>query len=214
MGYNEDMAKYQADMALYNAKVAAQAQIAAAAAASLDSINAANRMYKTDVDINNMNIGRYRNAYKNLLANNPNNDPNMRSQADYYAQNPITRESLGLGGDAISEGDRQVQANRAIAQNSTRAATERNQNAAGLTGRGISYRSPLLDTLNGVTNMQQANANALASSGSKIAAQQANAGYKLAGQQAVEENVAGVAGAEKARQNAVNNYTSLLANLI
>jgi hypothetical protein len=214
MGYNEDMAKYQADMALYNAKVAAQAQLAAAAAASRDSINAANRMYKTDVDINNMNIGRYRNAYKNLLANNPNNDPNMRSQADYYAQNPITRESLGLGGDAISEGDRQVQANRAIAQNSTRAATERNQNAAGLTGRGISYRSPLLDTLNGVTNMQQANANALASSGSKIAAQQANAGYKLAGQQAVEENVAGVAGAEKARQNAVNNYTSLLANLI
>ena len=214
MGYNEDMAKYQADMALYNAKVAAQAQLAAAAAASRDSINAANTMYKTDVDINNMNIGRYRNAYKNLLANNPNNDPNMRSQADYYAQNPITRESLGLGGDAISEGDRQVQANRAIAQNSTRAATERNQNAAGLTGRGISYRSPLLDTLNGVTNMQQANANALASSGSKIAAQQANAGYKLAGQQAVEENVAGVAGAEKARQNAVNNYTSLLANLI
>lgn len=214
MGYNEDMAKYQADMALYNAKVAAQAQLAAASAASRDSINAANRMYKTDVDINNMNIGRYRNAYKNLLANNPNNDPNMRSQADYYAQNPITRESLGLGGDAISEGDRQVQANRAIAQNSTRAATERNQNAAGLTSRGISYRSPLLDTLNGVTNMQQANANALASSGSKIAAQQANAGYKLAGQQAVEENVAGVAGAEKARQNAVNNYTSLLANLI
>ena len=214
MGYNEDMAKYLADKALYDAKVAAQAQLAAAAAASRDSINAANRMYKTDVDINNMNIGRYRNAYKNLLANNPNNDPNMRSQADYYAQNPITRESLGLGGDAISEGDRQVQANRAIAQNSTRAATERNQNAAGLTGRGISYRSPLLDTLNGVTNMQQANANALASSGSKIAAQQANAGYKLAGQQAVEENVAGVAGAEKARQNAVNNYTSLLANLI
>lgn len=214
MGYNEDMAKYLADKALYDAKVAAQAQLAAAAAASRDSINAANTMYKTDVDINNMNIGRYRNAYKNLLANNPNNDPNMRSQADYYAQNPITRESLGLGGDAISEGDRQVQANRAIAQNSTRAATERNQNAAGLTGRGISYRSPLLDTLNGVTNMQQANANALASSGSKIAAQQANASYKLAGQQAVEENVAGVAGAEKARQNAVNNYTSLLANLI
>ena len=214
MGYAEDMAQYQADMATYNAQVAAQAQLAAAAAASRDSINAANRMYKTDVDINNMDISRYRNAYKNLLANNPNNDPNMRSQADYYAQNPITRESLGLGGDAVSESDRQTQANRAIANNSVKAATERNRNAESLTSRGISYRSPLLDSLNGVTDMQQANANALASTGSKIAAQQANAGYKLAGQQAVEENVAGVAGAEKARQNAVNNYTGLLANLI
>jgi hypothetical protein len=62
--------------------------------------------------------------------------------------------------------------------------------------------------------MQQANANALASSGSKIAQQQANAGYNLAGQKAVEEQVAGAAGAEKQRQNVINNYTGLIAGLM
>jgi hypothetical protein len=214
MGYNEEMAKYQADVATYNAKVAAQASIAAAAASARDQVNAANRQSKANVDINNLNKGRYRDIFGNLTANDPNKDPAMRSQADYYANNPITRDSLGLGGEAVSDEDRQVQANRAVAQNSTRAATERNNNAAGLTSRGISYRSPLLDTLNSTTDMQQANANALASSGSKIAQQQANAGYSLAGQKAVEEQVAGVAGSEKARQNVINNYTGLLAGLI
>jgi len=214
MGYNEEMAKYQADVATYNAKVAAQASIAAAAASARDQVNAANRQSKANVDINNLNKGRYRDIFGNLTANDPNKDPSMRSQADYYADNPITRDSLGLGGEAVSDTDRQVQANRAVAQNSTRAATERNNNAAGLTSRGISYRSPLLDTLNSTTDMQQANANALASSGSKIAQQQANAGYSLAGQKAVEEQVAGVAGSEKARQNVINNYTGLLAGLI
>jgi hypothetical protein len=62
--------------------------------------------------------------------------------------------------------------------------------------------------------MQQANSNALASSGSKIAQQKANAGYNMAGQKAVEEQVAGVAGSEKARQNVINNYTGLLAGLM
>lgn len=214
MGYNEEMAKYQADVATYNAKVASQAAIAAAAASARDQVNAANRQSKANVDINNLNKGRYRDIFGNLTANDPNKDPSMRSQADYYANNPITRDSLGLGGEAVSDTDRQVQANRAVAQNSTRAATERNNNAAGLTSRGISYRSPLLDTLNSTTDMQQANANALASSGSKIAQQQANAGYSLAGQKAVEEQVAGVAGSEKARQNVINNYTGLLAGLI
>jgi hypothetical protein len=214
MGYNEKMAKYQADVATYNAKVASQAAIAAAAASARDQVNAANRQSKANVDINNLNKGRYRDIFGNLTANDPNKDPSMRSQADYYANNPITRDSLGLGGEAVSDTDRQVQANRAVAQNSTRAATERNNNAAGLTSRGISYRSPLLDTLNSTTDMQQANANALASSGSKIAQQQANAGYSLAGQKAVEEQVAGVAGSEKARQNVINNYTGLLAGLI
>ena len=214
MGYNEEMAKYQADVATYNAKVAAQASIAAAAASARDQVNAANRQSKANVDINNLNKGRYRDIFGNLTANDPNKDPSMRSQADYYANNPITRDSLGLGGEAVSDTDRQVQANRAVAQNSTMAATERNNNAAGLTSRGISYRSPLLDTLNSTTDMQQANANALASSGSKIAQQQANAGYSLAGQKAVEEQVAGVAGSEKARQNVINNYTGLLAGLI
>lgn len=214
MGYNEEMAKYQADVATYNAKVASQAAIAAAAASARDQVNAANRQSKANVDINNLNKGRYRDIFGNLTANDPNKDPSMRSQADYYASNPITRDSLGLGGEAVSDTDRQVQANRAVAQNSIRAATERNNNAAGLTSRGISYRSPLLDTLNSTTDMQQANANALASSGSKIAQQQANAGYSLAGQKAVEEQVAGVAGSEKARQNVINNYTGLLAGLI
>tara|TARA_R110000868_G_scaffold20477_16_gene86601 strand:+ start:1188 stop:1832 length:645 start_codon:yes stop_codon:yes gene_type:complete len=214
MGYNENMAKYQADVATYNAKVASQAAIAAAAASARDQVNAANMQSKANVDINNLNKGRYRDIFGNLTANDPNKDPSMRSQADYYANNPITRDSLGLGGEAVSDTDRQVQANRAVAQNSTKAATERNNNAAGLTSRGISYRSPLLDTLNSTTDMQQANANALASSGSKIAQQQANAGYNLAGQKAVEEQVAGVAGSEKARQNVINNYTGLLAGLI
>lgn len=214
MGYNEEMAKYQAAVATYNAKVASQASINAAAASARDQVNAANRQSKANVDINNLNKGRYRGIFGNLTANDPNKDPSMRSQADYYANNPITRDSLGLGGEAVSDTDRQVQANRAVAQNSTRAATERNNNAAGLTSRGISYRSPLLDTLNSTTDMQQANANALASSGSKIAQQQANAGYSLAGQKAVEEQVAGVAGSEKARQNVINNYTGLLAGLI
>ena len=214
MGYNENMAKYQADVATYNAKVASQAAIAAAAASARDQVNAANMQSKANVDINNLNKGRYRDIFGNLTANDPNKDPSMRSQADYYANNPITRDSLGLGGEAVSDTDRQVQANRAVAQNSTKAATERNNNAAGLTSRGISYRSPLLDTLNSTTDMQQANANALASSGSKIAQQQANAGYNLAGQKAVEEQVAGVAGSERARQNVINNYTGLLAGLI
>lgn len=214
MGYNEDMAKYMADMATYNAQVAAQAQINAANAAAAAAIRAANIQSKANVDIVNLDKGRYRDIFGNLTANDPNKDPAMKSQADYYANNPITRNSLGLGGDAVSDSDRQVQANRAVAQNSVKAETERKNNAAGLTSRGISYRSPLLDTLNSVTDMQQANANALASSGSKIAQQQANAGYNLAGQKAVEEQVAGVAGAEKSRQNAINNYTGLLAGLL
>lgn len=214
MGYNEDMAKYLADNATYNAKVAAQASIAAAAAAARDAVNAANMQSKANVDIVNMGKGRYRNIFGNLTANDPNKDPAMRSQADYYANNPITRDSLGIGGDAVSDTDRQIQANRAIAQNSTKAATERKNNAASLTSRGVSYRSPLLDTLNSTTDMQQANSNALASSGSKIAQQQANAGYNMAGQKAVEEQVAGAAGAEKSRQNVINNYTGLLAGLM
>lgn len=214
MGYNEDMAKYQADMATYNAQVAAQASVAAAAAAARDAVNAANRQSKANVDIVNLSKGRYRDIFGNITANNPNNDPAMQSQADYYAANPITRASLGLGGDSISDADRQVQTNRAVASNSTKAATERKNNATGLTARGISYRSPLLDTLNSTTDIQQANSNALASSGAKIAQQQANAGYNLAGQKAVEEQVAGAAAAEKSRQGVMNNYTGLLASLI
>ena len=214
MGYNEDLAKYQADMAVYEARVAAAAQINAAAAAARDAVNAANRQSKTNVDILNLSKGRYRDVFGNLTANDPNKDPAMQSQAGYYAANPITRDSLGLGGDAVSDNDRQIQANRAVAQNSTKAATERKNNATALTSRGISYRSPLLDTLNSTTDIQQANANAMASSGSKIAQQQANAGYNMAGQKAVEEQVAGVAGSEKARQNVINNYTGLLAGLM
>ena len=214
MGYNEDMAKYLADKATYNAKVAAQASIAAAAAAARDAINAANIASKANVDRINLDKGRYKDIFGNITANDPSKDPAMRSQADYYANNPITRDSLGLGGEAVSDTDRQIQANRAVAQNSTKAASERKNNVAGLTARGISYRSPLLDTLNSTTDMQQANANALASSGSKIAQQQANAGYNLAGQKAVEEQVAGVAGSEKSSQNTINNYTGLLAGLM
>jgi hypothetical protein len=214
MGYNEDMAKYQADMATYNAQVAAQASVAAAAAAARDAVNAANRQSKANVDILNLSKGRYRDIFGNVTANNPNNDPAMQSQDDYYRANPITRSSLGLGGDSVSDADRQVQANRAVAKNSTNAATERKNNATGLTARGISYRSPLLDTLNSTTDIQQANANALASSGSKIAQQQANAGYSIAGQKAVEEQVAGAAAAEKSRQGVINNYTGLLASLM
>lgn len=214
MGYNEDMAKYQADMAVYEAQVAAAAQINAAAQAARDAVAAANIQSKANVDIVNMGKGRYRDIFGNITANDPNKDPAMRSQADYYANNPITRDSIGLGGDAVSDNDRQIQANRAVAQNSTKAATERKNNATSLTSRGISYRSPLLDTLNSTTDIQQANANAMASSGSKIAQQQANANYNLAGQKAVEEQVAGVAGSEKARQNVINNYTGLIAGLM
>lgn len=214
MGYNEDMAKYQADMATYNAQVAAQAQVAAAAKAAQDAVRAANIQSKANVDIVNLSKGRYRDIFGNITANNPNNDPAMQSQADYYKNNPITRASLGLGGDSVSDADRQIQANRAIASNSSKAATERKGNAAGLTSRGISYRSPLLDTLNSTTDIQQANSNALASSGTKIAQQQANAGYNLAGQKAVEEQVAGAAAAEKSRQGVINNYTGLLASLM
>jgi hypothetical protein len=214
MGYNEDLAKYQADMAVYEARVASAAQINAAAAAARDAVNAANRQSKANVDILNLSKGRYRDVFGNLTANDPNKDPAMRSQASYYANNPITRDSIGLGGDAVSDNDRQIQANRSVAQNSTKAATERKNNATSLTSRGISYRSPLLDTLNSTTDIQQANANAMASSGSKIAQQQANAGYNMAGQKAVEEQVAGVAGSEKARQDVINNYTGLLAGLM
>ena len=208
------MAQYAANVAVYNARVSAGASIAAAFAAAQDAVNAANTAAKANVDIVNMDKGRYRDIFGNLTANDPNKDPAMRSQADYYANNPITRDSIGLGGDAVSDNDRQIQANRAVAQNSTKAATERKNNATSLTSRGISYRSPLLDTLNSTTDMQQANANALASSGSKIAQQKANAGYNLAGQKAVEEQVAGVAGSEKSRQNVINNYTGLLAGLM
>lgn len=214
MGYNEDMAKYQADMSIYAAKIQSQAAINSAKAAAEAAIDAARIGARTQQQMLDLDKGRYESSYGSLMANDPSKNPANASQAEYYRNNPITRESLGFGGDAISEPDRQVQANRLIAGNSKQAASERLKNTSDLSSRGISYRSPLLDSLNSETDMRQADANALASATTKTGAAQANAAYKLAGQQAVETQVGGAAGTEKARQDALNGFSGLLQGLI
>ena len=214
------MAQYQADMSTYAAKIQSEAAINSAKAAAESAINAAQVGARTQQQMLDLDKGRYESSYGSLMANDPSKNPANASQAEYYRNNPITRGSLGFGGDALSEPDRQIQANRLIAGNSKQAASERLKNTSDVSSRGISYRSPLLDSLNSETDMRQADANALASATTKTGAAQANAvlakavAYKLAGQQAVETQVGGAAGAEKARQDALNGFSGLLQGLI
>lgn len=212
--YQTNLANYQAMLsqqanaaqnaaALRAASISANASIAAANAA------AAARRYQLDYD-----KSRFSDVYGSILANDPRRRPEFQDMSAYYAANPITRDSLGLGGDYYTPEQERILINQGVANTAKIGAKDRRAIKGDIASRGMSYESPILTQLLGKSMYDQAKSAMDVAATVRDNVLKANRDYALAGQQSVEDQVAGVAASENARQQAIGNYMSLLSSLV
>lgn len=214
MSYETDLANYRAQLDAYNnrqANIAAQNAAAIAAGASIDSARINDEAELYSLELQRKKFGDKAGV---IAAADPRRDPMMRDNSAYYASNPITRKSMGLGGDYYSPEQRRIMRNQAAAGISKDAAKDRKAIKNSFASKGMSARSPFIDQLIGKSYLGQAQNTARSASQLDASAARENADWAMRGQKVVEDQNAALGSSEQARQNAISGYMALLSSLV
>lgn len=214
MGYETDLANYKAALDAYNNRQANIAAQNAAAIASGASIDAARIGDEADLYQLNLERDRYLDKMGTLSAADPRRDPMMQDNSAYYASNPITRKSVGLGGDYYSEDQKRIMKNQAMSGVVKDSAKERKAIKNTYATKGMSSSSPFIDQLMGKSYMNQARGMAGAAADLDASAARENADWIMKGQKVVEDQNAALGATEAARQSAISGYMALLSSLV
>jgi len=214
MGYEQDLARYKAQLDAYNnkqANIAAANAAAIAAGAAIDSarINDEAELYALELQRK-----KFSDKAGAVAAADPRRDPMMQDNSAYYASNPITRNSLGLGGKYYSDEQQRVMRNQAAAGISKDAAKDRKGIRAAYANKGMSSRSPFIDQLIGKSYLGQAQNTARSAAELDASAARENSDWAMKGQKVVEDQNAALGASEQARQNAISGYMALLSSLV
>lgn len=212
--YEANMARYRAAADAYanrQANAAAEQANQISAAAALAAARQGDQASRYVLDLER---SRLTDKLKAMSAADPRRDPLMQDNSAYYASHPITRDSLGLGGDYYTGDQKRIMKNQSMADVVKQSAKSMRDMKNGFANRGMASTSPFIDQLVGKSYMDQARGMANAAAGVDSDVAKANVDWMTRGQDVVENQNAVVGASEAARQKAISDYMALLSSLV